>query len=193
MKAKINTLIPILLGVSATLGFSQGGNNGIYLTHNDYVKQKLTLACNCETEKQKIVAEVMFHPKELVVKNNGKTHRFLKDSVYAVRNCDGSVIRIYDNSEFPLINPNEPIMIYKVTSGGGGKGGSPVVNYFFSKDAKSRIHDLTILNLKKAFHDNLKFLEALDIEFKSDAELSMFDAFNKIHKLNHVYALSMSQ
>jgi len=184
-------LVPIFLGISGTFAFAQIESSGIYLKAGDYINQKLTLACNCKTEKQKIIAEVMFHPKEIVVKRNGTTHRYLKDSVYAVRHCDGSIIRIFDNSEYHLINPKEPIMIYRITSGGSGKGSGPIVEYFFSRDPKSRIHSLTILNLKKAFHDNVKFLEALEIEFKSDAELSAYDSFNKIHRLNHVYALSL--
>jgi len=192
MDTKNNIIIPIFLGLSITFGFAQTDSSGIYFKASDYVKHKLSLASNCKTEKQKIIFEVMFHPKEIIVKHNGTTHKYVKDSVYAVKNCDGLIVRIFDNSEFPIINPTEPIMIYKITSGGSGKGNSSIINYFFSKDATGRIHDLTIFNLKKAFHDNPKFLEAIDIEFRSDAELSVYDSFNKIHKLNHVYNVSLS-
>jgi len=193
MRTKKSILILLLSAISSTFSFAQTDSSGVYFKAEDFVKHKLSFASDCKTQKQKIIFEVMFHPKEIIVKHQGKTYKYSKDSVYAVRNCDGSILRIYDDSEFLLLNPTELIKIYKITSSGGGKGGSMITNYFFSKDAKSSMRDLTIFNLKKAFHDNVKFLEALDDEFKSDDELSQYDSYNKIYKLNHVYVISSGQ
>ena len=191
MKTRKGILTLFLWVIGSTFVYSQTDSSGVYFKADDFVKHKLSFASDCKTQKQKIIFEVMFHPKEIIVKHNGKTYKYSKDSVYAVRNCDGSILRIFDNSEFPMLNPSESIMLYRITSGGGGKGGSSITNYFFSKDPKSRMHDLTLLNLKKAYHDNPKFLDALDIEFKSDEELSAYDSYNKMYKLNYVYTTSL--
>lgn len=174
------------------MGFSQNDSSGIYFKVNDYVNHKLSLAINCKTQKHKIKDEMVFHPREISIKHNNTTYKYPKDSIYAIRYCDGSIVRIYDNSEYPLLNPYETILIYKVTSGSPGKGGSPTTNYYFSKDAKDQLEDLTISNIKKAFPDNHKFHDAIDIEFKSDADLARYDSFHKIYKVNRLLSNSLS-
>ncbi len=192
MKTKQAIIIPSLLIMVCTVAFSQKDSSGIYFKASDYIHHKLSLAINCKTQKHKINDEMIFHPKEISVKHNGTAYKYPKDSVYAIKYCDGSIVRIYDNSEYPLINPDEAIMIYKMISGSAGKGGSSTTNYYFSKDANSKLSDLTILNIKKAFPDNHKFHDALDAEFKSNDELAQYDSFHKVYKINRLYSNSIS-
>ena len=49
---------------------------------------------------------------------------------------------------------------------------------------------LTILNLKKAFPDNHAFHDRLDMMFKNDSQLTKFDEFHKMFKVNRVLAAS---
>lgn len=185
MKAKSIITVCLMMFI-VTSGFSQKDSSGIYFTANNYIKHKLNFAINCETEKHKIKSDMIFHPKEISIKHNDSTYTYPKDSIYGIKYCDGSIVRIYNNSEYPLINPDEKIMIYKVVSGAGGKGSPIVTRYYFSKDAKGKIQELTIYNMKAAFPDNHKFHDLVDMEFHSNDELTTYDSFHKIMKINRV-------
>jgi hypothetical protein len=152
---------------------------------------KLSFAINCKTQKHKIKSDMIFHPTEITIKHNDVAHTYPKDSIYGLKYCDGSIVRIYKNSEYPLINPNETIKIYKVVSTGQGKGSPSVTKHYFSKDVNSQIEKLTINNIKSAFPDNHQFHDLIDIEFHSDTELSTYDDFHKIMKINRVLQNSL--
>lgn len=191
MKRKLIIAVTFLI-LKSTLGFSQKDSSGIYFTANDYVKHKLSFAINCETQKHKIKSDMIFRSKEISIKHADSTYTYPKDSIYGIKYCDGSIVRVYNNSEYPLINPDEKIMIYKVVSGSSGKGGSGVkTTYYFSKDTKSKIQELTIYNVKAAFPDNHKFHDLMDMDFHSNDELTAYDSFHKIMKINRVLQNSL--
>lgn len=190
MKTKLIIATSFLI-LKSTFSFSQKDSSGIYFTANDYVKHKLSFAINCETEKHKIKSDMIFHPKEISIKHADSTYTYPKDSIYGIKYCDGSIVRIYNNSEYPLINPDEKIMLYKVVSGSGTKGSPSVTRYYFSKDAKSKIQELTIYNMKAAFPDNHKFHDLVDMEFHSNDELTAYDNFHKTMKINRVLQNSL--
>lgn len=183
MKNIITASLLMLISIS---GFSQTDSSGVYFTANDFVMHKLSFAINCKTEKHKIKSDLIFHPKEITIKHKNATYNYPKDSIYGIKYCDGSIVRIYNNSEYPLINPDETIKIYKIVTTAQAKGNPAVTKYFFSKDAKSKIEKLTIGNIKSAFPDNHKFHDLIDMEFHNDHELSTYDNFHKIMKINRV-------
>ncbi len=192
MKTKLIIATSLLI-LKSTLSFSQKDSSGIYFTVNDYVKRTLSFAINCKTQKHKIKSNLIFHPKAISIKHGDSTYTYSKDSVYGIRYCDGSMVRIYDNKEYPLINPYEEIVIYKIVSGPPGKGSLPMITYYFSKNAGSNIQELTIYNLKAAFPDNHKFHDLVDMEFHNNDELIVYDSFHKCMKVNHVFNLSLQK
>lgn len=179
-----------LLILKSTLGFSQNDSSGIYFTANDYLKHKLSFVINCKTQKHKIKDEMLFHPKEVSIKHNDTTYKYPKDSVYGIKHCDGSVVRVYNNSEYSMLNPDESILLYIVTSGSGTKASPVITKYYFSKDAQSNIQELTIHNVKAAFPDNHKFHDLIDMEFHSNDELVAYDEIHKMRKINRVLFIS---
>src|SRR5215471_5712160 len=58
--------------------------------------------------------------------------------------------------------------------------------YFFSVGPKGDVVPLTILNLKKAFPDNHTFHDLLDMSFKHDSDLTRYDDFHKMFKVNRL-------
>lgn len=191
MKAKTIITASLIMFIARS-GFSQKDSSGIYFTSDDYSRHKLAYAINCTKEKHSINADPIFENKNIIIKHAGVKHKHPKDSVYAVKYCDGSIKRIFNGSEYPLINPEEKIMIYKVVSGSTGKGGSTVkTTFYFSKDATSNIQELTIYNIKTAFPDNHKFHDLIDMDFHSNDELSQYDDFHKIMKINRVFQNSI--
>jgi hypothetical protein len=190
MKAKSFVVSSIMIFITSSC-FSQIVNSGIYFTAEDYVTQKLSFAINCKTEKHKIKSDLIFHPKEISIKHNDSTYTYPKDSIYGIKYCDGSVVRIYNNSEYPLLNPSETILIYKVVSIVPGKTSRSEKKYYFSKDYKSKIEILSIDNIKSAFPDNHKFHDLIDEGFRNDNDLRDYDNFHKIMKINRVLQKSL--
>ncbi len=60
--------------------------------------------------------------------------------------------------------------------------------YFFSVGLTGEILPLTILNLKNAFPNNHAFHDNLDMMFKNDSQLTKFDDFHKMYKVNRLLA-----
>ena len=58
--------------------------------------------------------------------------------------------------------------------------------YFFSVGPRGEILPLTILNLKKAFPENHAFHDFLDMSFKYDSDLTKYDDFHKMFKVNRL-------
>jgi hypothetical protein len=182
MKTELTTIATSLLIFASISAFSQKDSSGIYFTSDDYSKQKLAYAINCKNEKHSMNTDLIFDSKDIIVKHKGVKYKHPKDSVYAVKYCDGSIKRLFNESEYPLINPGEKIMIYKLVSG-------PI--YYFSKDAKSKIQKLTIQNIKEAFPNNHKFHDLVDLQFRSDDELASYDEMHKVMKINRVLSNSL--
>lgn len=192
MKAKFIITISFLI-LKSTFSFSQKDSSGIYFTANDYAKHKLSFVIDCKTQKHKIKSDMIFRPKEISIKHNDSTYTYPKSSVYGIKYCDGSIVRIFENSEYPLINPGEKIQIYKVvTTKHEGRAGTKVfTQYYFSKDEKSKIQELTINNIKTSFPENHKFHDLIDMDFHNNDELTTYDSFHKIMKINRVLQNSL--
>jgi hypothetical protein len=62
--------------------------------------------------------------------------------------------------------------------------------YFFSVGAGGEIFPLTIINLKKAFPDHHAFHDSLDMMFTNDWQLTKYDEFHKMYKVNRLLAAS---
>jgi hypothetical protein len=68
--------------------------------------------------------------------------------------------------------------------------GASEKTYFFSVGPNGDILPLTILNLKNAFPDNHTFHDLLDMSFKHDSDLTKYDEFHKMFKVNRLLAAS---
>jgi hypothetical protein len=58
--------------------------------------------------------------------------------------------------------------------------------YFFSVGPNGEVLPLTIVNLKKAFPDNHRFHDNLDLMFRDDSQLTKYDNFHKMFKVNRL-------
>jgi hypothetical protein len=56
--------------------------------------------------------------------------------------------------------------------------------YFFTSNSSDILTPLTKENLKKAFPGNHAFHDAIDATFKSDKDLTSYDTFHKMYKVN---------
>ena len=67
-----------------------------------------------------------------------------------------------------------------------GKGVKRERKYYYSVSGKDKIMPLTISNLKKSFPDKYTFHNFLDAQFRSDAELVLYNDMEKKYRVNHL-------
>ena len=166
--------------------FAQKDSSGIYKTAVDFQQRKLSYAINCKAEKHKINPDVLFKDYKVKVRHQGITYTFRKSELYGYRDCDGKEYKFVNNAAYSILNPGESLLIYfyqHLAHAPKNAEQYPPM-YFFSKDATSAVRKLTKANLKAAFPDDHRFYDALDANFKEDRELSAYDSFHKMYKLN---------
>ena len=127
------------------------------------------------------------------MKHEGKTYKLAKSSAYAVRYCSGAVERLYQKKVYPVINPGEDVLLYKVVTVQSGRWHTKLTTWYFSKDAAGAIQPLTIDNLVKAFPDNHTFHDAIMAEFKTDGALAKDDTAHKMMRINRLYENAKKQ
>ena len=101
--------------------------------------------------------------------------------------ADQKNYRYVDNHRYLIVGEG-PLYIY--TTDTLVRKGAVEKNYFFSVGPNGDIKPLTILNVKKAFPDNHKFHDLLDMSFKSDWGLTTYDDFHKMFKVNRLLIAS---
>jgi diadenosine tetraphosphate (Ap4A) HIT family hydrolase len=169
---------------------AQKDSSGIYKTTNDFIAKKLSLVINCKTENHKIKINDIFSQDHITVVHDGKSYDFKKSDIYGYKLCNGETFRFSGNKDYLVMNPNEVILLYKVEVLQTKAQSTKVYTYYFSKDAASSLQDLTMANLKAAFPTNHKFHDELDANFKSDKDLTAYDSFHKMYKVDHILMMS---
>ena len=100
---------------------------------------------------------------------------------------DARNYRVVGNDRYQIVEANA-LYIYSldvlVRKGASEKA------YFFSVGPNGDVLPLTILNLKKAFPDNHTFHDLLDMSFKHDSDLTKYDDFHKMFKVDRLLAAS---
>lgn len=97
-----------------------------------------------------------------------------------------------DNTKDYKMIENKNIIIYtKLVPMGEAKTFHLVLKYFFSIQSNTEILPLTQINLKRAFPDNLKFHDMLNLEFDNKEDISTFDQTNKMFKVNYLLNKSL--
>ena len=190
MKKLIITFV--LLTTTAVELLAQKPNGGIYKTYQDYQIGIPSIVCNCNTDKIKL--NHFFAKNYIDVINHGKKLRFNKNSLFGYRDCKQNDFRFFNerDKEYKIVE-NKSIVIYVAdfaVISSSGKTRELIPKYFFSTSLTSAIQPLTVLNLKKAFPDNLKFHDLLDIAFGDGTSISVYDMENKMFKINFLLSKS---
>ena len=101
--------------------------------------------------------------------------------------ADGRSFRTVGSQRYEILEAKD-VVIYSTDV--IVRKGAMEKNYFFSVGASEEIFPLTILNLKKAFPDDHRFHDSLDMMFKNDSQLTKYDGFHKMYKVNRLLAAS---
>ena len=163
--------------------------SGVYLTAQDFVAGKLIPATDGRPRSQNMEEQV-FNSKYIFVNHGDYHYKMNVRDVYALRSCEGQIVRVYNGGYYTILNPGEKILLYLVICSPASKGDVFTRKYFFSKDADSMIENLTLDNLRVAFSDNHNFLDVINTQFRTDRDLRTYDEASRCYKVNSIYRIS---
>ena len=183
MKTLFLAIFNLLVGASGTRGQSVPLGSGLYRSAADFRGHRLTLGVNCKTENHKLrMNEFMGRPYVTVV-HGGKPYQVAKDSLFGFRDCEGQNYRFAtDYHHLPILNPDEELLLYRVTQLAIGKNPGRE-DVYFSASAAAPIQRLTLLNVKRAFPDNHRFHDLLDAQI-GNGNLTAYDQMHRMTKIN---------
>ena len=91
---------------------------------------------------------------------------------------------------YTVLNKEGPVTLFKFENNSKPPKGADkyAPKYFFTTASSDVLQPLTKDNVKKAFPENHPFHDAIDATFKSDDDLSQYDTFHKMYKVNRLLA-----
>lgn len=181
-----NKLIVLFcLGISVTAaGQTTTLQSGLFRSAEGFRQNQVLLAVDCQSEKHRIRLHEFIGKPTVTVIHGGQSYQFRKDSLFGYRDCEGQSFRFMaDNQHYPIINPAEPVLIYKIIQPPIAKV-SGYTKLYFSKEAGSPVEALTLANLKNASPQNHPFHDRLDAQFGNGGDLSAYDTMHRMTKIN---------
>lgn len=172
------------LNISAQSNLS--GRSGLYLTVQDYINQKLSYSNENSNGRYKIKVAPLFNKDRVRVIQNGEKHDYFQFDLFGYRNKNQDYI-FFNDELYNIIDNSFFYMYTRVVSSVEGKVHTQKTNYYFSKLPDGNIMDLTLFNLKRAYPENHKFQDLLDVYFRCDNDLNWYDSFNKMYKVEHIF------
>ena len=171
-------------GQNAPLG------SGLYRSAADFRSHRLTLGVDCKTETHQLRLNEFVGRPYVTVKHGGKAHRVAKKTLFGFRDCEGQSYRFAtDYHHLPILNPEEELLLYRVTQLAAGKNPGRA-NVYFSANAAAPVQALTLLNVKRAFSDNHRFHDLLDAQL-GNGDLTAYDETHHMTKINWLLQQTM--
>ena len=183
MKKALMALLGVVVLTSTAWGQSPPLGSGLYRSAADFRSHRLLLAVDCQTATHKLRLHEFSGKPTVTVIHGGKPYQVAKDSLFGFRDCDGRDYRFASNNQhYPILNPGEALLLYKVEQPTVGKNPG-YVHLFFSPTAAAPIQPLTLLAVKQAFPDNHRFHDLLDAQIQG-GDLTAYDAMHHMTKIN---------
>jgi len=104
-----------------------------------------------------------------------------------LRAADERNYRLVGNERYQILESKD---LYIYSTDVVVRKGASEKAFFFSVGSTGEILPLTIVNLKKAFPDNHRFHDGLDATFKDNSQLTKYDDFHKMFKVNRLLVAS---
>lgn len=158
---------------------------GIILNTQDFLEKRIVPA-----DQRHLNTWSFSWKSQVEIKYHDSLYRFLKSELFGFCDQEGQFYRFFRGRTYPILNPGEAILIYKLTIGSGFKDQPQVDSYFFSRDAASDINALSLLALLKAFEGNRAFQLLLEIYYKNEGDLITYDPVHHQYKINRLLELS---
>ncbi|MBN8694916.1 MAG: hypothetical protein J0L87_00170 [Bacteroidetes bacterium] len=187
MKTRISLLILLISSFSNSIQ-AQNNTRGLFLTADDFQKKNITHA----STHTRIKLHEFFNKEIIEVKTKDSTYTYFKKDIFGYTDPEGNVYRIFNGKIYTIVNPYEPILIYKISDGPPPKGQTKSYSYYFSKEASSTIFPLAMNNILNEFNDHKEFQKVIEIHFGNSNSLLEYDYIHKMYKINRLFELSKS-
>ncbi|WPU94681.1 hypothetical protein SNE25_03995 [Mucilaginibacter sabulilitoris] len=155
--------------------------SGLFLTSEDFQAHKIS-----HTDARIRLNEFL-NSANISVTENGKTIRFAKKDIYAYRDQHGRDFRFQNNLRYRILDTTGFYLYENPLSVPAGKGRVLVPAYYFSVTPGTPLQALSLRNLRRAFAQDVSFLDQIDNKFNNDAALASFDEINHGYKLQRAY------
>ncbi len=157
---------------------------GIFLTHADFIQNKLICSSNNQNKAVKIKLNHFFISPEISCFELQKDYVFHKDSIFAIHLSNGTNYRfinrnpclIADTSFLFIYTYNTIKTEYKQSDPTHRAKEIPVTYYYFSSGQNIEVYSLTNSNLCKYLHIESDIKVAINQKYKSD---EMFYSMNQ--------------
>jgi hypothetical protein len=163
---------------------------GIYLTAEDYKAARLTSESDCGSPGHKTELHDILRKPFIDVTHEGTSRRYEKRAIYGFRSCSGRDYRFVDNDEYEIVESKAlSIYVHEVPArnpNDTSRDRATSRDYFFSVGAAGEVFPLTIANVRRAFPGNHAFHDALDATFHTDEDLTQYDTFHRMFKINRL-------
>lgn len=185
MKISFLALLSLLAVATSAQGQTAPLGSGLYKSAADFRSHRLTLSVDCKTETHKLRLHEFSGKPYVTVKHGGEDYKMAKASLFGFRDCEGHDYRFAtDNQHYPILNPGEELLLYKMEQSVAGKNTSaPLQQLFFSSSAEAPLQPLTLLAVKKAFPENHRFHDLLDAQL-GKGDLTAYDEMHRMTKIN---------
>ena len=170
--------------------FTAAAQAGLYKSADDFLNGTLAYEQQ-EFEKHRLHTDIPINKLVVKVKDGGESHKFFKWDLYGYKSRKNENFRFYNEKSYKIVDTTAFLIYSREENIIDGKARTRQTRYYFSKGPESRIVPLTIRNLKHAF-PNREFHDLLDLQFRNNRELVMFDSFNKEYKLKRIFLKTMS-
>ena len=157
---------------------------GLYITAADFVAGRLAEAAACQSDSRPVDRDSFGRSANVLWPGAASPSQHAKSEIFGFRACDGTDVRFVRGANFRVVHA-PPFYLYqheyRVSM---GKSGSRLVaSYAFSATPADSVRPLTLDALKRAYPDNHRFHDLLDLAFRSDDELMHYDEFHHEYRV----------
>ena len=190
MKKLIKTVFFMSLMLIGKLGLSQAVTSGVYMTYEDYLNGEMEYAINCSEESHKIRPHGSFGGEKFEVVHRGEKFTHERSDIFGYRDCDGKDWRVFGEYEYQIAETRS-LIIYKrfETSNSDPITGQVNPTYYYSVN-NGDVLELSAQNLKETFPEAHDFHDKLDETFSGGEDLSSYDNYHKMYKVNRLLAIT---
>ena len=164
--------------------------SGVYQTASDYRDGRLAFEGDCGSKAHKLELHDFLNKPYIDVTHDTEKRRFQKSELFGFRACDGRDYRFGANLAYWILEAKALCIYMREIRVRSGKSTRAVPVYSFSVGPDGPLLPLTLEDLKRAFPENHRFHDSLDLTFPGGRELAQYDEFHKMFKVNRLLMAS---
>ena len=168
--------------------------SGLYITAADFESGRLADAIACQTDSRPVEPDAFSTGAQVQWPAGTASKRYPKAEIFGFRACDGTNVRFVRGANFRVVRA-PPLYLYqheyRVSAGKGGF--RLLAEYGFSTTAADSVRPLTLDALKRAYPENHRFHDLLDLAFRSDEELMRYDEFHHEYRVARLLRGTLEQ